>query len=93
MHGMTEGPCSACGREKPSATRFHAARLGGNPSLRLCDHCVRECATVIEDAPTRIPGKQHACDFCGKTEGNVAILVGIGRFRICDECVDAYAGT
>ena len=87
---MSEGPCSACGRTKTQATRFHPARPGGNAALSLCNHCVAECGPVIDDSPTRIPGGAHHCDFCGKDEGNVAILVAVGARKVCDECVDAY---
>ncbi|MFO0740463.1 MAG: hypothetical protein U0270_31490 [Labilithrix sp.] len=87
---MKDGPCSACGRSKVQATRFHPARPGGNSALTLCNHCVSECASAIEDAPTRIPGGQHQCEYCGKDEGNVAILVAVGRRKVCDECIDAF---
>jgi hypothetical protein len=53
---------------------------------------VLECEAAIEDAPTRIPGGRSQCDYCGKAEGNVAILLGVGRRRVCDECIDAYRG-
>jgi hypothetical protein len=56
----------------------------------ICDKCVRECAQAIADAPTRIPGGSHACAFCTKREEQVAVIVGIGSKKICDECVDAY---
>jgi hypothetical protein len=46
---------------------------------------------AIEDAPTRIPGGQHQCEFCGKAEGSVAIIVAVGARKVCDECVDAYS--
>lgn len=87
---MSDGPCSACGRSKPQAKRFFAARPGGNSALTLCDQCVAECAAAIEDAPTRIPGGTHECEYCGKAEGNVAIIVAVGRRKVCDECVDAF---
>ena len=45
---------------------------------------------AIEDAPTRIPGGQHSCEYCGKDEGHVAILVAVGKRKVCDECVDAF---
>lgn len=46
---------------------------------------------AIQDAPTRIPGGTHHCDYCGKADDHVAVLVGIGTKKVCDECVDAYS--
>jgi len=44
----------------------------------------------MTDGPTRIPGRSHSCNFCLKSEDLVAVIVGIGPQKICDECVDAY---
>jgi hypothetical protein len=90
---MTNGPCSACGRTAAQASRFHPARPGGNSALSLCNHCVAEAAMAIEDAPTRIPGGHHQCDFCGKDEGNVAVLVAVGARKVCDECTDSFTAS
>ena len=86
------GPCSACGRSKAQASQFYPARAGGNSALSLCNHCVLECTAAIEDAPTRIPGGRNECEYCGKDEGNVAVIVAVGRRKVCDECVDAFRG-
>jgi hypothetical protein len=88
---MSDVACSACGRSKAQVTRLHSARPGGNSALTLCNHCVLECAAAIEDAPTRIPGGKNQCEYCGKDEGTVAVLVAVGRRKVCDECIDAFS--
>jgi ATP-dependent protease Clp ATPase subunit len=87
--GIVGERCSTCGRSGPDVARLFPVRAG-NAGLLICDHCVRECEEAIADVPTRIPGAAHACAFCTKTEGEVAIMIGIGSSMICDECVDAY---
>lgn len=82
--------CSACGRSGAEAKRLFKARPGGDSALLLCQPCVDEAAMAIDDAPTRIPGGQHHCSFCGKADDAVAVLVAIGRHKVCEECVDAY---
>ncbi len=84
--------CSACGRPAAQVKRLLPARAPGG-ALVICDKCIRECAMAIADAPTRIPGGSHACAFCTKLEEHVAVIVGIGSRKICDECVDAYRAT
>ena len=81
--------CSACGRTQAEAGRLFPSRAGGRGGS-LCEHCVSEAAMAMEDAPTRIPGASHACDFCGKAEDHVGILIAIGTRKVCDECIDAY---
>lgn len=83
--------CSACGRSGAQVTELLAAR--GRSGNVICDKCVRECERVIADSPTRIPGGAHLCAFCDKPEGNVAVIVGVGAKKICDECVDAFRAT
>jgi len=80
--------CSACGRPAAQVKRLQPARSGAG--IVICDKCVRECAGAIADAPTRIPGGSHACAFCAKLEEQVAVIVGVGSKKICDECVDVY---
>ncbi len=82
--------CSACGRSTAQVKRLLAGRAPNTAELVICDRCVRECEDAIADAPTRIPGAAHSCAFCTKAEGQVAIIVGVGAKKICDECVDAY---
>ena len=81
--------CSACGRSAAQVTKLLAGRKQGS-DLVICDKCVRECEGAIADAPTRIPGGAHACAYCAKMEEHVAVIVGVGSRKICDECVDAY---
>lgn len=83
------GQCTSCGRTAPPAKRLFEARAP-QVELLICDECVLECATLIADVPTRIPGAARSCPFCGKTEQQVAVIVAVGSTRICDECVDAY---
>ena len=88
--------CSACGRPAGQVKRLLPSRShapGTTAELVICDGCVRECAQAIADAPTRIPGGSRACAFCAKPEEQVAVIVGIGSKKICDECVDAYRVT
>ncbi|MBX3261685.1 MAG: hypothetical protein KIS78_10880 [Labilithrix sp.] len=82
--------CSACGRAAAQVTRLLAGRAPDAAPIRICDRCVRECEQAIADAPTRIPGGAHSCAFCAKLEDQVAVIVGVGAKKICDECVDAY---
>ena len=87
--------CSACGRPAAQVKKLLGSRAASTasaaiPELVICDKCVRECAQAIADAPTRIPGGSHACAYCTKLEEHVAVIVGIGSKKICDECVDAY---
>lgn len=82
--------CAGCERTSPPAKRLLGARNAKAGEVFVCDRCVRECAQVIADAPTRIPGTTNSCSFCLKREGEVALIVTTGRARICDECVDAY---
>ena len=84
--------CSACGRPAAQVKKLLRSRAASATSAELviCDKCVRECAQAIADAPTRIPGGSHACAYCTKLEEHVAVIVGIGSKKICDECVDAY---
>jgi ATP-dependent protease Clp ATPase subunit len=81
--------CSSCGRTAAAAKKLFPARVAGI-QLVICDVCVEECAELIADVPTRIPGGVQACGFCAKPEDEVAVLVGIGETTICDVCVDAY---
>ncbi|MBX3196657.1 MAG: hypothetical protein KF894_00770 [Labilithrix sp.] len=82
--------CSACGRSTAQVKRLLAGRATSTAELVICDRCIRECESAIADAPTRIPGGGHTCAFCTKTEEQVAVIVGVGAKKICDECVDAY---
>jgi hypothetical protein len=59
-------------------------------ALAVCDECVGECFSAIADAPTRVPGRNRVCSFCALSEGQVAVLLVLGKELICDECVDAY---
>ena len=81
--------CSACGRSAPQVQTLLQGRVPGSQVV-ICDRCVRECEQTIADAPTRIPGGAHSCAFCTKREEHVAVIVGVGAKKICDECVDAY---
>jgi ATP-dependent protease Clp ATPase subunit len=81
--------CSACGRSTVQVKRLLPGRVAG-VQLVICDRCVLECEQTIADAPTRIPGAARSCAFCTKPEEQVAVIVGVGSKKICDECVDAY---
>lgn len=87
--GASADRCSACGRPAAQVKKLQPSR-SPERELVICDKCVRECAQAIADAPTRIPGGSHACAFCTKLEEHVAVIVGVGSKKICDECVDAY---
>ena len=87
--GMASERCSTCGRPSPSVRKLFPARATG-VDLVICDECVGDCARLIADGPTRIPGAAQMCRFCNKTEEQVSVIVGIGPALICDECVDAY---
>ncbi|MBX3220469.1 MAG: hypothetical protein KF795_08125 [Labilithrix sp.] len=88
--GMGGERCSACGRSAAHVKRLFAGRTPSTASAVICDRCIRECENAIADAPTRIPGGAHSCAFCAKLEDQVAVIVGVGAKKICDECVDAY---
>jgi ATP-dependent protease Clp ATPase subunit len=81
--------CSACGRSLAQVKRILPARAAA-VELVICNRCVTECEQAIADAPTRIPGAAHSCAYCTKREDQVAVIVGVGSRKICDECVDAY---
>ncbi|MBN9160363.1 MAG: hypothetical protein J0I07_05335 [Myxococcales bacterium] len=87
--GAGVGRCSACGRAATQVKTLLQGRAQGSQVV-ICDRCVRECEQTIADAPTRIPGGAHACAYCTKVEEHVAVIVGVGAKKICDECVDAY---
>ena len=84
--------CSGCGRGSEKVNRLLDARAPGI-TLAVCDECVGDCLRAIADAPTRVPGRNRVCSFCGHAEGQVAVLLVLGRELICDECVDAYRVT
>ena len=81
--------CSACGRPAVQVRKLLPSRAAA-AELVICDKCICECAQAIADAPTRIPGGTHTCAFCTKLDDQVAVIIGIGSRKICDECVDAY---
>jgi hypothetical protein len=82
--------CSACGRPDTQVKKILPGRAVETQQLLICDRCVLECDRTIADAPTRIPGGNHFCAYCKKPEDQVAVIVGVGSKKICDECVDAY---
>lgn len=69
--------------------RLFPPRTGGG-SARICSTCVENCAQIMADGPTRIPGAAHVCAFCGRSENDVAVMLGVGEAMICDVCVDEY---
>ena len=81
--------CSACGRSAAQVTKLLAVPAQGS-GFAICDKCVLECERAIGDSPTRIPGGAHACAFCTKLEEHVAVIVGVGSKKVCDECVEAF---
>jgi hypothetical protein len=84
--------CSGCGRGSGDVKKMLAAHAptSSGTALGVCDECVRDCVRAIADAPTRVPGRNRVCSFCALSEGQVAVLLVLGRELICDECVDAY---
>jgi len=91
--GTAQERCSACGASAAQAKKLFSGRAAGAEAAVICDGCVRECEEAIAAAPTRIPGGAHRCAYCAKPEEQVAVIVGIGPKKICDECVDAYRAT
>ncbi|HVH44591.1 MAG TPA: ClpX C4-type zinc finger protein [Labilithrix sp.] len=87
--GQVVERCSACGRSAAQVTKLLTGRAQGSPVI-ICDKCVRECERAIGDSPTRIPGGAHSCAFCMKMDDQVAVIIGVGAKKICDECVDVF---